>query len=196
MAANHSREQVHRLKAAVGANGFARGLTDTFFTDQGGYVRTHGGTVSDLAAALLPGPYPIPAYRVRGHIRLTNKTPSGTYRAPGRYETAFACERLMDAIAARLGLDPMEMRRVNLIPEDRMPFDRGVTAVGAAIAAAVDDALGRSGLAGSMSACAAEAARGGNTAGKVTRACSAWRDCPGAVSPSAASPKAPCAGTR
>lgn len=130
MAANHSRDQVHRLKAAVDANGFVRGLTDTFFTDQGGYVRTHGGTVSDLAAALLPGPYLIPAYRVEGHIRLTNKTPSGTYRAPGRYETTFARERLMDAVAARLGLDPMEVRRVNLIPEDRMPFDRGIDALG------------------------------------------------------------------
>jgi aerobic carbon-monoxide dehydrogenase large subunit len=130
MAANHSRDQVHRLKAAVDASGFVRGLVDTFFTDQGGYVRTHGGTVSDLAAALLPGPYLIPAYRVEGHIRLTNKTPAGTYRAPGRYETTFARERLMDAIAARLGLDAVEVRRVNLIPEERMPFDRGIDALG------------------------------------------------------------------
>ncbi|CAH1651017.1 MULTISPECIES: xanthine dehydrogenase family protein molybdopterin-binding subunit [unclassified Chelatococcus] len=130
MAANHSRDQVHRLKAAVDANGFVRGLVDTFYTDQGGYVRTHGGTVSDLAAALLPGPYLIPAYHVEGHIRLTNKTPSGTYRAPGRYETTFVRERLMDAIAARLALDPVEVRRVNLIPEDRMPFDRGIEALG------------------------------------------------------------------
>ncbi|TCR60807.1 xanthine dehydrogenase family protein molybdopterin-binding subunit [Bosea sp. BK604] len=130
MAANHSRDQVHRLRAAVDPNGFVRGLTDTFFTDQGGYVRTHGGTVSDLAAALLPGPYLIPAYRVEGHIRLTNKTPSGTYRAPGRYETTFVRERLMDAVAARLGLDAVEVRRVNLIPEDRMPFDRGIEALG------------------------------------------------------------------
>lgn len=130
LAANHSRDQVHRMRAAVDANGFIRGLTDVFFTDQGGYVRTHGGTVSDLAAALLPGPYLVPAYRVEGHIRLTNKTPSGTYRAPGRYETTFARERLIDAIAQRLQLDPIDVRRVNLIPEDRMPFDRGIEALG------------------------------------------------------------------
>ncbi|WP_238122191.1 MULTISPECIES: xanthine dehydrogenase family protein molybdopterin-binding subunit [unclassified Xanthobacter] len=130
LAANHSRDQVHRMRAAVDANGFIRGLADTFFTDQGGYVRTHGGTVSDLAAALLPGPYVIPAYRVEGHIRLTNKTPAGTYRAPGRYETTFARERLMDAIAHRLGLDPVEVRKVNLIREDQMPFDRGIDALG------------------------------------------------------------------
>ncbi|MCG5029610.1 molybdopterin-dependent oxidoreductase, partial [[Ruminococcus] torques] len=81
------------------------------------YVRTHGGTVSDLAAALFPGPYVVPAYRVTGHIRLTNKTPAGTYRAPGRFESTFARERLLDAIATRLGIDPVEVRRVNLIPE-------------------------------------------------------------------------------
>ena len=130
LAANHSRDQVHRMRAAVNADGFILGLTDVFFTDQGGYVRTHGGTVSDLAAALLPGPYVIPAYRVEGHIRLTNKTPAGTYRAPGRYETTFARERLMDAIAHRLGLDPVEVRKVNLIREDQMPFDRRIDALG------------------------------------------------------------------
>jgi carbon-monoxide dehydrogenase large subunit len=130
MAANHSRDQVHRMRAAVDANGYVRGVSNVFFTDQGGYVRTHGGTVSDLAAALFPGSYVFPAYRVEGHIRLTNKTPSGTYRAPGRYETTFARERLMDAIADRLGLDPIEVRKVNLIGEEQMPFDRGIDALG------------------------------------------------------------------
>ncbi len=67
---------------------------------------------------------------MEGHIRLTNKTPSGTYRAPGRYETTFARERLIDAIAHRLGLDPVAVRRVNLIPEGAMPFDRGIDALG------------------------------------------------------------------
>lgn len=130
LAANHARDQVHRMRAAVDETGFVLGLKDEFFTDQGAYVRTHGGTVSDLAAALLPGPYLIPAYRVDGHIRLTNKTPAGTYRAPGRYETTFARERLMDAIAHRLGIDVVEVRRRNLIPEDRMPYDRQIDALG------------------------------------------------------------------
>ncbi len=130
IAANHSRDQVYRLRAAVRSDGFVLGLASTFFTDQGAYIRTHGGTVSDLAAALLPGPYLIPAYAVEGRIRLTNKTPSGTYRAPGRYESTFARERLLDAVADRLGLDPVAVRRVNLIPADRMPFDRGIDALG------------------------------------------------------------------
>ena len=60
---------------------------------------------------MLPGPYVVPAYRVAGHIRLTNKTPCGTYRAPGRYEGTFVRERLIDEIARRLGKDPVEVRR-------------------------------------------------------------------------------------
>lgn len=130
LAANHSRDQVYRLRAAVDARGFILGLKAEFFTDQGAYVRTHGTTVTDLAAGLLPGPYMVPAYAVEGHIRLTNKTPAGTYRAPGRYESTFARERLLDKIAAELELSPIDVRRVNLIPEAAMPFHRGIEALG------------------------------------------------------------------
>jgi aerobic carbon-monoxide dehydrogenase large subunit len=79
---------------------------------------------------MLPGPYVIPAYRSRGHVRLSNKTPCGTYRAPGRYESSFVRERLLDAIAARLGLDPVAVRHVNLIPAAAMPFRRDFQAIG------------------------------------------------------------------
>ena len=54
-----------------------------------------------MTAGILPGPYRVPAYRAIGHFRLTNKTPAATYRAPGRYETTFVRERLIDAIAAQ-----------------------------------------------------------------------------------------------
>lgn len=130
LAANHSRDQRYRLRAAIDEDGVILGLDAHFITDQGAYVRTHGGTVTDLSAALLPGPYRIPAYRVEGHIRLTNKTPAGTYRAPGRYESSFARERLMDAIAARVGVGRTEIRRRNLITSEEMPFDRGIDALG------------------------------------------------------------------
>jgi len=133
IAANHSRQQTHEIRAAVDERGFILGVDDVFWLDQGGYVRTHGGAVSELTAAMLPGPYVWPAYRSVGHIRLTNKTPCGTYRAPGRYEGSFVRERLMDAIARELGLDPVELRRVNLIPEDSMPFDRKIDALGTEI---------------------------------------------------------------
>ncbi|MGH8698248.1 MAG: xanthine dehydrogenase family protein molybdopterin-binding subunit, partial [Burkholderiales bacterium] len=86
--------------------------------------------VADLTAGMLPGPYHVPAYRVVAHYRLTNKTPAATYRAPGRFEGAFVRERVMDAIAARLGLDRLEVRRRNLIPKSALPYRRELDAIG------------------------------------------------------------------
>ena len=108
IAANHSRQQLHRVRAAIDGDGRILAIDDEFFHDQGAYVRTHAATVPDLAAAMLPGPYHVPAYRAIGHIRLTNKTPGGTYRAPGRFESTFVRERLLDAIAAKVGVDRVE----------------------------------------------------------------------------------------
>jgi carbon-monoxide dehydrogenase large subunit len=130
MAANHSRDQLHRIRAAIDARGFVLGVEDEFWVDQGAYVRTHASTVPDLAAGMLPGPYLFPAYAAAAHVRLTNKTPAGTYRAPGRFEGTFVRERLIDAIAERVGLDPIAVRRINLIPPESMPFDRGLDALG------------------------------------------------------------------
>jgi aerobic carbon-monoxide dehydrogenase large subunit len=130
IAANHSRAQRHTARAAIDADGRILAIEDEFFHDQGGYVRTHAATVPDLAAAMLPGPYRVPAYRALGHLRLTNKTPGGTYRAPGRFESTFVRERLMDAIAARLGVDRVEVRRRNLISAGEMPFTRPVGTLG------------------------------------------------------------------
>ena len=124
VATNHSRDQVHRVRAGFDDRGYILGLDDEFWTDQGAYVRTHGATVPDIGSAMLPGPYVIPAFRIRGHIRITNKTPAGTYRAPGRYESTFVRERLVDAIADRLGLDRFDVRRTNFIDPDDMPFSR------------------------------------------------------------------------
>ena len=133
LAANHSRDQTYRLRAAVDARGYILGLDAEIFTDQGAYIRTHGSTVTDLAAGLLPGPYVVPAYRAIGHIRLTNKTPAGTYRAPGRYESTFARERLIDKIARHLDLDALDVRRINFIAPEQMPFERGIDALGTSI---------------------------------------------------------------
>jgi carbon-monoxide dehydrogenase large subunit len=79
---------------------------------------------------MLPGPYVVPAYRAVGHIRLTNKTPCGTYRAPGRYESTFVRERLLDAIAAKVGVDKVEIRRRNLIGKSAMPYALGLETLG------------------------------------------------------------------
>ncbi|MGE3783884.1 MAG: xanthine dehydrogenase family protein molybdopterin-binding subunit, partial [Alphaproteobacteria bacterium] len=130
MAANHSREQHHRARAAVDREGRILALEDEFILDQGAYVRTHGARVPEMTIAMLPGPYLVPAYRAVCRFRLTNKTPAATYRAPGRFEGSFVRERLVDAIADRLGLDRIAVRRRNLIPAAEMPFTRPLRALG------------------------------------------------------------------
>src|SRR5262249_21751770 len=75
----------------------------------------------------------IPAYRATGHFRLTNKTPASTYRSPGRFEGSFVRERLVDAIADRLRLDRLTVRRRNLIGAAGMPFSRPLHALGTEI---------------------------------------------------------------
>jgi aerobic carbon-monoxide dehydrogenase large subunit len=133
IAANHSREQDHNVRAAIDREGHILALEDEIFYDQGAYMRTHAATVPDLAAAMLPGPYRIPAYRAQAHIRLTNKTPCGTYRAPGRFESTFVRERLLDAIADKLNLDRVEIRRRNLITKHEMPYARSLDTLGTEI---------------------------------------------------------------
>ena len=130
VAANHSREQLHCVRAAVDRAGHVTALEDEFFHSQGGYVRTHAARVVELTSSMLTVPYRIPAFRSTAHFRLTNKTPAATYRSPGRYEGAFVRERLFDAIAAKLGIDRVELRRRNLIAASEMPFARGLHALG------------------------------------------------------------------
>ena len=108
MAANQSRQQRHRIRAAFDSDGHLLAIDDDFFHDQGAYLRTHGTRVVDTTCGILPGPYRLPHYRANGHVRLTNKTPCATYRAPGRFETNFVRERLMDAIAVKIGISRVE----------------------------------------------------------------------------------------
>jgi len=130
IAANHSREQVHKIRAAVDADGVILAIDDRYFHDQGAYVRTHAARVVHMTAGILPGPYRVPAYRAIGHFRLTNKTPAATYRAPGRYETTFVRERLVDAIAHKLKIDRVALRRRNSIGPQDMPYPRPLEALG------------------------------------------------------------------
>jgi len=130
IAANHSRQQLHKIRAAVDGDGVILAIDDLYFHDQGAYVRTHAARVVHMTAGILPGPYRVPAYRSVGHFRLTNKTPAATYRAPGRYETTFVRERLVDAIAAQLNIDRVEIRRRNCITAAEMPYPRPLEALG------------------------------------------------------------------
>ncbi|MBI4525977.1 MAG: xanthine dehydrogenase family protein [Deltaproteobacteria bacterium] len=124
-ATNQSREQQHRIKVAVKQDGTILGLEDQILFDMGAYTRTHGGIPGIAASAMLRGPYGIKNYRCTVFCVLTNKTPAGTYRSPGRYEANFVRERAIDLIAHRLKLDPAEVRRRNFIPPQAMPYDQG-----------------------------------------------------------------------
>jgi carbon-monoxide dehydrogenase large subunit/6-hydroxypseudooxynicotine dehydrogenase subunit gamma len=79
---------------------------------------------------MLPGPYRIPAYRGRIRVVLTNKTPCGTYRAPGRFEGTSAREHLLDVAAAQLGIGPVQLRERNLLTKDDMPHHRHIKTLG------------------------------------------------------------------
>jgi carbon-monoxide dehydrogenase large subunit len=124
IAANQSREQRHKIRAAVDSDGVLLAIENEFWHDQGAYPRTHAMRVAETTCGILPGPYKLAAYKAVGHYRLTNKTPAATYRAPGRYETNFVRERLLDAIAARLGMCRVELRKRNLLRKDEMPYAR------------------------------------------------------------------------
>jgi aerobic carbon-monoxide dehydrogenase large subunit len=124
-ATNHSREIECTLEIACERDGRILGLRGRVLGDLGAYVRTNGGVVPAKAAQFLPGPYRIPHCRFEVLALLTNKTPVGTYRGPGRYEANFFRERLIDLAAADLGLDPAAMRRTNLITAGEMPFACG-----------------------------------------------------------------------
>src|SRR5215468_4668236 len=138
VAVNHSRQQVHRISAAFDSRGRILALADDILHDNGAYCRTHGITVPELTVTMLPGPYRIPAYRGRIRVVLTNKTPCGTYRAPGRFEGTMAREHLLDLAAGRLGLDRTELRRRNLLGPGEMPHTRAMTALGTEVV--LDDA--------------------------------------------------------
>jgi carbon-monoxide dehydrogenase large subunit len=130
MAVNHSRQQYHRVAAAFDAGGRILGLTADIIQDNGAYCRTHGVAVPELTAAMLPGPYRVPAYRGQVRVVLTNKTPCGTYRAPGRFESTAAREHLLDVAATRLGIDPVALRERNLLTAAEMPHQRPISTLG------------------------------------------------------------------
>ena len=127
VAVNHSRQQSHRIAAAFDADGMITALRDDVLHDNGAYCRTHGITVPELTVAMLPGPYRVRAYSGRIRVVLTNKTPCGTYRAPGRFEGTAAREQLLDVAAAELGIDRLELRRRNLLRAAELPHRRAIT---------------------------------------------------------------------
>jgi len=125
MATNHSREVECDVEIACSRDGTILAIRGHVTADMGAYIRTNGGVVPAKAAQFLPGPYRVRDVALTVDAVVTNKTPVGTLRAPGRFEANFFRERMLDMVARDLGLDPMDFRRQNLIREADLPFATG-----------------------------------------------------------------------
>jgi len=122
MAMNHAREAEAEIEIACARDGTILGLRGHTYTDMGAYMRTNGAVGSRNVAQFMSGPYRIPNIDVDVTLFMTNKTPVGTYRGPGRFETDFFRERLFDMVAKDLGIDRVDFRRRNLVAESEMPY--------------------------------------------------------------------------
>ncbi|MCC0014767.1 MAG: xanthine dehydrogenase family protein [Rhodobiaceae bacterium] len=124
VASTHAREQDIELELAVDAQGHILALRSNIWVDVGAYSTYlwSAGMEPLQTGGLMPGPYKVPALRYLTRGVATNKTPVGPYRAVGRPSASASLELLLDETAHRLGIDPVEIRRRNLIDQDEMPY--------------------------------------------------------------------------
>ena len=119
MAMNHAREEECDLEVACARDGTILAIRGEVHTDMGAYMRTNGAVGARNVSQFMAGPYRVPHVKIDSSLWMTNKTPVGTYRGPGRFEAYFFIERMIDMIAADLGIDRIEFRRKNLITSSR-----------------------------------------------------------------------------
>jgi carbon-monoxide dehydrogenase large subunit len=124
LAASHAREARMDLEVAADESGVLRGLRARVYSDAGAYhIHPLTQVLEPLGTCgILPGPYRTPAYAYDLVAVATNKPPIGAYRGVGMPFSVFAMERVLDLLGERLGIDPAEIRRRNLIPRDAYPF--------------------------------------------------------------------------
>lgn len=122
MTANHAREMECEVEIAATKEGRILGLRGHAWSNNGAYLRTNGSVGPRNIAQFMSGPYRIEHIDLTASMLMTNKTPAGTYRGPGRFEGDFVRERLIDMMARDLKLDPVEVRRKNLVSDAEMPF--------------------------------------------------------------------------
>jgi aerobic carbon-monoxide dehydrogenase large subunit len=122
MCINHAREAECDVEIACTREGTILGLRGHAYVDVGAYMRTNGAVGARNVAQFMSGPYRIPNIDIDVALQLTNKTPVGTYRGPGRFETDFFRERLLDMVAQDLALDRVAFRRRNLVSKQEMPY--------------------------------------------------------------------------
>ena len=124
----HGRGQVQRLQLGATNDGKVVGARLDVIQDCGAYPNV-SPLLPTFTWLMMCGPYDIPNVAYHSRTVLTNTTPVGAFRGAGRPEATFALERGMDLLAARLGIDPSEVRRRNLVPEDRFPLTTATGAV-------------------------------------------------------------------
>jgi CO/xanthine dehydrogenase Mo-binding subunit len=123
------RDQVHDVEIGATRDGRLLALRDDFLHDMGAYTIS-GLNLPQNAMIHSVGPYVIPSLDLRFRAVITTTTPVGAYRGAGRPYGTAVIERAMDALARRLGVDPVEIRRRNLVPADRHPYATGLTTAG------------------------------------------------------------------
>jgi carbon-monoxide dehydrogenase large subunit len=122
MAMNHARESEAEIEIACERDGTIIGLRGEVHTDMGAYMRTNGAVGARNVSQFMGGPYRVPHVKIDSSLWMTNKTPVGTYRGPGRFEADFYRERMLDMAADDLGIDRVEFRRRNLVRQTEQPY--------------------------------------------------------------------------
>lgn len=119
--APHSRGQVQYAELGCRADGTFTGLRVRLVGDAGAYPGI-GALLAGGTRRMSPGPYAFPAIECDVAVAATNTTPMGAYRGAGRPEATALLERLVDQAAHELGIDPIELRERNLLPDDAFPY--------------------------------------------------------------------------
>ncbi|MCC5947885.1 MAG: xanthine dehydrogenase family protein molybdopterin-binding subunit [Nitriliruptoraceae bacterium] len=125
ISATHERAQVQFLKVGFDDDGRILGLDVELLHDHGAYM-PYGVIVPIITSTQLLGPYRIEQYRVVFDSVYTNTVPVTPYRGAGRPQGCFAMERTMDRIARHLGKDRTDVRRVNMLEPEELPYDYGL----------------------------------------------------------------------
>jgi aerobic carbon-monoxide dehydrogenase large subunit len=119
---NHARDQVVHGELAFDAEARIVGMRIRSKQAVGSYIVSAAAQPPMLAVRLAPSVYRVPAFYGSVEAIFTHTSPTSVYRGAGRPEAAFLMERLLNQAASELGLDPVELRRRNLITPDQMPF--------------------------------------------------------------------------
>jgi carbon-monoxide dehydrogenase large subunit len=122
LAVTHARDVGCDIEIACDREGHILGMRAEMQVNVGAYFRTSTTIAPRNVGQFVPGPYRVSAYRADVAVLASNKSPSGTYRGPGRFEADFFRERMLDLAAADLGLDRIEFRRRNLLTEAELPL--------------------------------------------------------------------------